>query len=348
MHKKFIAKENVERGREHTTKKGKIIPEKRFIPQSICKCKTYCSTKIDIARQQEIFSTYYEQSNKSQKTLLIRASIKKTPTTSKRDPFLPIIPRKSREFNYKYFLTDSNGIEQEVCRSFMLGCYQITASSMNRAVKANRTSETLKQGVRNFINRFPKYESHYGRSDSEKKYLNSNLNLAIMYRMYKDDCEVTNADFVSEHMFRDIFNYEFNLSFKKRHTDTCKTCDTIKVNLNNKDLPNEERVKFENMQEEHDDLRKKIHAEFKRDVENADEDTIVLTFDLQKVLETPSVTTGIAFYKRQLATYNLCIVNEISNQAYMYMWSEGVAAIGEGKKWRLACESISKTTFRKM
>lgn len=72
-----------------------------------------------------------------------------------------------------------------------------------------------------------------------------------------------------------------------------------------------------------------IKSEFKKDVENAAENrSCVLTFDLQKTLETPSLTTSVAYYKRQLWTYNLCIYDEIKKIGYMYVWNESVASRG--------------------
>lgn len=74
-----------------------------------------------------------------------------------------------------------------------------------------------------------------------------------------------------------------------------------------------------------------MRSGFVADVENAskrDGEVVVPTFDLQKTLETPSLITSVAFYKRQLWTYNLCIYNESKRQGYMHMWSENVASRG--------------------
>lgn len=100
-----------------------------------------------------------------------------------------------------------------------------------RSAPANKTKEIEKDGVRQFIDSIPKYESHYGRSDSKKKYLHHSLNLSKLYSEYKESHEMRNQTFVSFHIFCEIFNTEYNLSFKRRHTDTCKTCDQIDASL---------------------------------------------------------------------------------------------------------------------
>lgn len=43
----------------------------------------------------------------------------------------------------------------------------------------------------------------------------------------------------------------------------------------------------------------------------------VIAFDLIKTLSTPSLSVGVAYYKRQLSTYNLGIHNLTTNDAYM-------------------------------
>ena len=49
-------------------------------------------------------------------------------------------------------------------------------------------------------------------------------------------------------MLHEIFNTEFNLTFKRRLTETCKTCDAFNAALRNPQLTNEERQK---LQQEH-------------------------------------------------------------------------------------------------
>lgn len=60
----------------------------------------------------------------------------------------------------------------------------------------------------------------------------------------------------------------------------------------------------------------RIKQEWDEDVQKARKDETIakLTFDLEKALETPKLSTNIAYYKRQLWTYNLCIYDEVENK----------------------------------
>ena len=64
------------------------------------------------------------------------------------------------------------------------------------------------------------------------------------------------------------------------------------------------------------------------------DDVMALCFDLQQTLPTPKLSTNVAYYKRKLWTYNLCIHNLITKKSTMYLWDEVTAKRG-------SCEIMS-------
>lgn len=338
--KKFIRKESIERGEAHTTKRGRNIPRKIFDPQTTCKCKNDCAIHIDILRQQQIFDHYYGSSNWSNKTQFIRSNVSRNTVKHKKSDKHPIVVIKARLHTTAYSLADGNGTRHKVCRNFFLSLLQITSDRLSGALRSefnnpnaidlrgkapSKTKTNLRdlQYLRDFIGKFPRYESHYCRSSTNRKYLAPSLTIAKMYREYKMVCEFQQRVCLSEFIFRRTFNYEFNLAFKRRKTDTCKKCDELKTTARTKDVSAEVR--------QHDESVAKVKKQFLDDISvgaGSHERIQCFTFDLQKTLETPSLSTNVAYYKRQLWTYNLCVYDEIHMIAYMYIWSENIASRG--------------------
>lgn len=230
--KRILKKAAVERGLQHTTKSGKIIEAKQFSAQTLCRCDKGCGLKIDVLRQKEIYDAYYN-CNWSGKTSFIRSSIKRKPIQYRKSDLNPVTPEKVVQYHLQFNLIDETGIEVEVCRWFFFKLLNVSKHRCNYAVKSakenpssidnrgrrssvNKISESDMNYVKEFISKFPKYESHYGRSASKKMYLSPSLNTMKMYKEYKCLSEFHNRKIISETTFRKVFNYEFNLTFKSK------------------------------------------------------------------------------------------------------------------------------------
>ena len=142
-----------------------------------------------------------------------------------------------------YYVHNGAGMSARVCRKAFLRIHGLSAGRVDRAIKAqcdssgvphidqrgrriptNKTSDEQIRLVKEHINSFPKYQSHYSQSQSpHRMYLSSELTIVMMYNMYKQN---HGGDSVSK-----TFNESFNLSFGTPKTDTCKTCDSYKVSV---------------------------------------------------------------------------------------------------------------------
>lgn len=130
-------------------------------------------------------------------------------------------------------------------------------------------------------------------------------------------------------MFRNIFNTQFNLRFGRPKVDTCKTCDRINTKLKYVDA--KEHHIFEKERVDHNVLVQKyknLRNETLKNAKHDEEATEVFTFDLERALEMPRLSTSVTYYKRQLWFYNLCIYDEKYRKGYMYVWPESMASRG--------------------
>ena len=86
---------------------------------------------------------------------------------------------------------------------------------------ANKYDEVVIKGIKDHIDSFPNMESHYTRSDTNKKYLDCRLNVQKMYDLYVEECAKQEICKVpSIHKYREIFN-TMNLSFHHPRKDRC-------------------------------------------------------------------------------------------------------------------------------
>ncbi|KAJ8957754.1 hypothetical protein NQ314_006511 [Rhamnusium bicolor] len=153
-----------------------------------------------------------------------------------------------------------------------------------------------------------------------------------MYRLYADYCKSKNLTVRNEFVYRKIFVEEFNLAFYKPHLDTCGKCDKYMVKLKYADSE-AIRTQIQKERDSHLDLAESSYAQKRIDKESSRNNgkTITASFDLQKCLPTPFLSSGVSFYKRQLWTYNLTIHQtgrESPLAPLCYLWNETIAARG--------------------
>lgn len=98
-----------------------------------------------------------------------------------------------------------------------------------KKIPANKISEKRVNIIKEHINKYPKYTSHYTREKNpNRKFLLTGLTIKEMYKTYQEFCNtVKHVELEKESFYRHIFNTEFNLSFHRPNTDTCDICDKL-------------------------------------------------------------------------------------------------------------------------
>ena len=188
-----------------------------------------------------------------------------------------------------------------------------------------KISQANTDNVRNHINSFPRYTSHYSRHRNlDREYLNLGLNLNQLHNLYCDECESHNGQPVEKWCYDKIFIEEFNLSFKKPSTDTCITCDRLQNILDIGDDPRHQDT--ETAKERHlerTEMARKALDDSMHAAGETPQKSSCIIFDFQKkTLPTPQLQTKKVFYLRQMWTYNLNVHGTATGKRNMFMWDE--------------------------
>ena len=343
--KKRRQKARKDSGKAYKTYKGEQQDKKRMADILFCRCNLHCSSNVARSERERIFREFYQLGNHDSQNKYLYGLIERTMPKRK-------VPsaKTSRVNSFVYRLRLSNGNHVQICKQTFcqvhgIGkrrvenlCTAMTSGVLScsdgRGKHANRPhalSESLKEQVRQHISSFPSRESHYSRqSNKNRKYLPEGLSIARMYRLYLEKYEPDICDGekpqVKEWLYRKIFTEEFNIGFGYPRSDTCETCDLLKVAIDSAEHE-EECTKLQTELATHHENAAKGYESLRSDSKN-DENTLVLSFDLQQNLPVPTLVHGSMFYLRQLWVYNFGIHECYSGSATMCLWNECIAGRG--------------------
>ena len=185
-------------------------------------------TRVPLEEQYQVLSS------------LIQISQKQSSTPNAANP-------TKRSKSIKYFLVDQKP-ENQVYLSMFLNTFSISHKKVkvicNKKVycagmiigdqrgkheQQRKLSKEVLDCIKKHIESFPAYRSQYSRKDSDKKYLCPSLCLSEMYRLYVIECSKNNLQSQKKHMYRKVFNEQYNFSFHPPSKDTCEKCDIFKA-----------------------------------------------------------------------------------------------------------------------
>jgi hypothetical protein len=171
--------------------------------------------------------------------------------------------------------------------------------------------------IKMYLASFPVMESHYVRKSTNKKYFAPGLNLATLYKLYKEMFAKKNRIPGKIERYRTIFK-TFHIGFYKPKKDQCMKCLKYKdLCSDEKEISNDEHEQYLSRK---DLAREHINNDKETAISNAH--LLAFNFDLQAVLYTPKTEAGQIFYKRKLAVYNLTMYNLATKQGTCFTWDE--------------------------
>lgn len=333
--KRLKAKQLKNKGLGHFDRKGKYVSAK-LMKDGCKKCIFKCHDNFSPEERKHIFQHFYDLGNIDTQNQFIGLFVESRKSE---------IREKNKGVRCKsniFTLQRQDNTKHRVCSKFFLDTLGISYKKIQIVLNKKTSSGTVlkdKRGhhtpnnkaspleierIKSHIQSYPQYESHYSRTKTSKKYLHPDLNISKMYEAYVDKCKDEKVLPKSYHFYREIFKGE-NLAFKHPYNDTCGTCDRINIACKQKDLIQSKRLELEEEKAAHDAKVNAAYQEKREDKlrsRSSGGKIVVKAFDLQKVLDTPHLTTGISYYKRLLSTYNLTIHNLGTNEATCYMWCE--------------------------
>lgn len=328
-------------GSEYTTSKNRVISERKSIPLTLCRMK--CRERLTEEQRLIIFKEYWNLGSRDKRAYFIASAIEINPKKSQKTDLV----KKNREVSCKYYFYVQNNRIQ-VCKLCFINTLGEKKGFTELIIKKKRNSpvgvvlcdqrgldppkiklqpDQIEQ-VKNHINQFPAYESHYCRQTTSKKYLNPDLSISKMYSLYKEQ-NIPNP--VSLTVYLRIF-HSLNLSFKQPKTDTCHKCDVFKMKILGTENVDEKNLLIAERDAHHNAAGKAYEMKrLDKSLSIQDPQKMVFAFDLQQCLPTPYLNTSVSFYKRQLWSFNLTAHNLSNDEAMCFLWDETISGRGSNQ-----------------
>lgn len=319
-------------GKEYTSRSNKVTDAKIFPSGYDCKCPRKCPENFPSEDTlKSFFNSFWKLADYSKQNCFLRGLVNAL-TVSRRRTRDGSGEAKSKV--YQYVIPDEHNNQLRVCKTYFLAMLQISWGRLYRCLNKTEVAAVIDargkassrkiddSDVVEHIKSFPCYQSYYTRKDNDnKRYSSPDLNIKKMYDLYKQKCESENKNPVKEKYYYQVFSQKFNLHFKPPSKDSCSNCDKLFQKIS---AETDERKTADLKAERELHLRRaeQARAELKKDAAEASQDKYVCTFDLQKALPFPKLTTSIAYYKRNLYVYNFGIHCFNNNTAYMHVWDE--------------------------
>lgn len=330
-------------GKTYINSKNKITKARQLKPPCKDTCKLRCSTKINSVQRQTIFDTYWAIGEiHNQRSFILSCLTNITPRYRYTNALVPRNGNKAF-----HFIIDGHAIR--VCKTFFLNTLDIS-DRMIRTVKSktdehgilktdfrgmtsnHKSDEVLISDIKEFINSIPRTDSHYTRQSSTREFIDGGKTIVDLFKDFENIQRQKNKPAGKYCTFYKVFTTQFNISFFRPRKDQCDLC------LQFQNSSAEEKNAIQEKYDRHLEEKALSRQEKYNDRCKIDDNSKVIIFDLQAVLQTPKGDTSAFYYKSKLNSYNFTVaslnkkeegkIQNSYNNVQCYFWTETDAKRG--------------------
>ena len=323
-------------GKPYTNTKGHAVANREIKTRKDCgnSCRFKCSQTFSENDRKCLFKDLWDMIQHEKQHFFSRTTERCTKKRCRTEKGKDL--RKQFSYSYFFFLNDER---YRVCKEFYLTTLDISGRRVSyyhetKKVETGTPSESKwgkhtkkklaevsRQSVSDHISSIPVVESHYCRKSTTKQYFESSLNLTKLYELYLSYCESKEVTPVKKHIYRDIFNHQFNIEFQRPKKDLCDTCYEYRHLLN----PSEEKTVSFN---KHTTSKNETKRQRDEDRKTQLPGTAIVCIDLENVISLPKSNVGNFYYKRKLSQYNLTGHCSLNKKGYCVLWHEAMSGRG--------------------
>ncbi|CAH1223051.1 unnamed protein product [Diabrotica balteata] len=262
------AKEKRNSGMSYTNAKGNQVASRSSkSPCNAEKCRLKCTTKVTHDDRKDIFNNYWGMCDIN----------------------------RQREFIVRHVTI----IEPSIAIAKNLSVGVLEKDKRGKHKNHPVIPAAVLQKIKDHINSFPRIPSHYLRAQTDMEYLEGQITIAEMHRMFVQQFNDTSTQKVTYALYAHVFSNNFNIGFFKPKKDLCVKCETFKntspdeqgglkieldKHLRNKELSRKQKLLGA--------------AEAKKG------NCVCACFDLQAVMQTPHGDASLFYYKRKFQKKN--------------------------------------------
>lgn len=243
----------------------------------------------------------------------IRSAVRRrlTTTTSK------------KVMHFDCFLPQPGNEKMRVCKVFFLQTFNLDKSIfqlwLKNKVPIPRKEKQLSSAsvsALKWLNIIPKIPSHYCRAKSARIYIEESFKTKTqMFSVYTQWCSENNVNGVKRTKFFKILENQ-KISIFKPRKDRCDICVAYEEGNINKEQFNLHITKKNEAKDA------KVNA-----IRNISSKNLVITMDMQSVLQCPKLNVSEQYYKSKLLIHNFTIYVKNDKRVYMYVWHEGEGGV---------------------